>query len=99
MSFVGLACLILITIFIPPLGVFIVAGCGADLLINILLTFLGFIPGHFHAFYIIFVDHHRKNQRKRGIPNGPEAPLIFSDRVQYGGRPVAYPPQNYGPRY
>jgi len=95
----GLACLILITIFIPPLGVFIVAGCGADLLVNILLTFLGFIPGHFHAFYIIFVYYNRKDQRKKGIPVGPEAPLIFSDRVNYGGRPVAYPAQYHGPRY
>lgn len=26
---------------VPPIGVFLVAGCGADLLINILLTILG----------------------------------------------------------
>ena len=35
--------LILITIFIPPIGVFLVAGCGIDLLINILLTCLGYV--------------------------------------------------------
>lgn len=35
--------LILITIFLPPVGVFLVAGCGADLLINILLTILGYV--------------------------------------------------------
>jgi uncharacterized membrane protein YqaE (UPF0057 family) len=36
--------LILITIFVPPIGVFLVAGCGMDLLINILLTCLGYVP-------------------------------------------------------
>jgi uncharacterized membrane protein YqaE (UPF0057 family) len=35
--------LILITIFVPPIGVFLVAGCGMDLLINILLTCLGYV--------------------------------------------------------
>jgi hypothetical protein len=27
----------------PPLGVFLVAGCGADLLINVCLTVLGYV--------------------------------------------------------
>ncbi|KAF5365595.1 hypothetical protein D9758_003233 [Tetrapyrgos nigripes] len=44
---------ILVAIFIPPLGVFFERGCGADLLINILLTILGYIPGIIHALYII----------------------------------------------
>ncbi|KAF2764050.1 hypothetical protein EJ03DRAFT_332198 [Teratosphaeria nubilosa] len=34
---------------VPPLGAFFVAGCGADLLINILLTILGYFPGHIHG--------------------------------------------------
>ncbi|KAF8797939.1 UPF0057-domain-containing protein [Phlegmacium glaucopus] len=42
-------CKILVAIFIPPLGVFLERGCGADLLINILLTILGYIPGIFHG--------------------------------------------------
>lgn len=37
---------------VPPVGVFLVAGCGMDLLINIVLTLLGYLPGHLHAFYI-----------------------------------------------
>jgi uncharacterized membrane protein YqaE (UPF0057 family) len=41
--------LILLTIFIPPLGVFFVAGCGADLLINIGLTVLGYAFPSFTA--------------------------------------------------
>ncbi|EJD05819.1 UPF0057-domain-containing protein [Fomitiporia mediterranea MF3/22] len=40
-------------IFIPPVGVFLERGCGADFFINILLTILGYIPGIIHALYII----------------------------------------------
>ncbi|KAA1474915.1 UPF0057-domain-containing protein [Dentipellis sp. KUC8613] len=40
-------------ILLPPVGVFLERGCGADLLINILLTILGYIPGIIHALYII----------------------------------------------
>ncbi|KAF4336641.1 hypothetical protein FBEOM_9493, partial [Fusarium beomiforme] len=34
-------CKILLAIILPPVGVFLERGCGADLLINILLTILG----------------------------------------------------------
>jgi len=43
----------LVAIFLPPLGVFLKTGCGADFLINILLTILGWLPGVIHAFYVI----------------------------------------------
>ncbi|KAK3946022.1 hypothetical protein QBC46DRAFT_370621 [Diplogelasinospora grovesii] len=46
-------CKIIFAIILPPLGVFLERGCGADLLINILLTILGYIPGIVHALYII----------------------------------------------
>ncbi|CEF61223.1 Proteolipid membrane potential modulator family-containing protein [Strongyloides ratti] len=45
--------LILAFIF-PPLGVFLDRGCDLNLLINIILTLLGFIPGIIHAIYVIF---------------------------------------------
>ncbi|KAL1297262.1 hypothetical protein AAFC00_004821 [Neodothiora populina] len=44
---------IILAIVLPPVGVFLERGCGADLLINILLTILGYIPGIIHALYII----------------------------------------------
>ncbi|KAF8212334.1 hypothetical protein K438DRAFT_1806377 [Mycena galopus ATCC 62051] len=44
---------IIAAVVLPPLGVFLERGCGADLLINILLTVLGYIPGIIHALYII----------------------------------------------
>ncbi|CAG8958198.1 hypothetical protein HYFRA_00000550 [Hymenoscyphus fraxineus] len=38
-------CKIILAVLLPPLGVFLERGCGADFLINILLTCLGYIPG------------------------------------------------------
>ncbi|KAE9375648.1 UPF0057-domain-containing protein [Stipitochalara longipes BDJ] len=46
-------CKIILAIILPPLGVFLERGCGADLLINILLTILGYIPGIIHALYVV----------------------------------------------
>ncbi|KAI8054125.1 plasma membrane proteolipid 3 [Syncephalis plumigaleata] len=40
-------------VIFPPLGVLFERGCGCDLLINIGLTLLGYIPGIIHACYII----------------------------------------------
>ncbi|KAH8106717.1 UPF0057-domain-containing protein [Cristinia sonorae] len=54
MAFTGSdICKILFAILLPPIGVALERGCGADLLINILLTCLGYIPGIIHALYII----------------------------------------------
>lgn len=44
---------IILSIFLPPLGVFLQVGIGAQFWINILLTLLGYIPGIIHAIYII----------------------------------------------
>ena len=43
--------LVLITIFLPPLGVFMIAGCGADFLINLCLTLLGCVTLFFCFFH------------------------------------------------
>lgn len=39
-------------ILLPPLGVFLTVGVGSALIINILLTILGIIPGIIHAVWI-----------------------------------------------
>lgn len=44
---------IIIAIILPPLGVFLETGCSGALLINILLTILGYLPGIIHAVWII----------------------------------------------
>lgn len=46
-------CKVILAVIFPPLGVLAERGCGVDLLINIGLTLLGFIPGVIHALYII----------------------------------------------
>jgi len=43
----------LCALLFPPLGVFCARGCGVDLLINIGLTCLGYIPGILHACYVV----------------------------------------------
>jgi len=54
MAFTGSdICKIIFAVLLPPLGVFLERGCGADFCINILLTILGYIPGIIHALYII----------------------------------------------
>ncbi|KAK9782382.1 putative Cation transport-related protein [Seiridium cardinale] len=44
---------IILAVLLPPVGVFLERGCGADFCINVLLTILGYIPGIIHALYII----------------------------------------------
>ena len=44
---------ILVSILLPPLGVFLQEGLGKHFWINVVLTLLGYIPGVVHAIYII----------------------------------------------
>lgn len=44
---------IIFAIILPPVGVFLTVGIGAQFWINILLTILGFVPGIVHAVWII----------------------------------------------
>lgn len=44
---------IILSILLPPLGVFLQVGIGPQFWINILLTLLGYIPGIVHAVWII----------------------------------------------
>lgn len=50
---------ILLSILLPPLGVFLQVGLGGQFWLNVLLTLLGYIPGLVHAVYIIakYGDH------------------------------------------
>jgi uncharacterized membrane protein YqaE (UPF0057 family) len=44
---------IILSVLLPPLGVFLQVGIGAQFWINIVLTLLGYVPGLVHAVYII----------------------------------------------
>jgi uncharacterized membrane protein YqaE (UPF0057 family) len=94
--------LILITLFIPPIGVFLVAGCGIDLLINILLTCLGYVsspPTHTHNaltlrsyipghIHAFYLEYvfYKKRDEVRAGIVTQRAAGVYSERVQRGGR-------------
>lgn len=44
----------LVSIFIPPIGVFFQVGFGIHFWINIALTLLGYFPGLLHALFVIW---------------------------------------------
>ena len=44
---------IIVSILLPPLGVFLQVGIGKHFWLNILLTILGYIPGIVHAIWVI----------------------------------------------
>ncbi|MGQ4646301.1 YqaE/Pmp3 family membrane protein [Lyngbya aestuarii] len=50
-------------IILPPVGVFMTMGVGSALLINILLTLLGWLPGSIHAVWVI-LKHEEKEARE-----------------------------------
>ena len=43
---------IIVSILLPPLAVFLKKGAGKDLVINILLCFLFWVPAVIHAIYV-----------------------------------------------
>jgi uncharacterized membrane protein YqaE (UPF0057 family) len=50
---------ILLAILLPPVGVFLTFGFGPTLIINILLTLLGWLPGSIHALWAV-VKHEER---------------------------------------
>ncbi len=44
---------IILSLIIPPVGVFLQVGLGLHFWLNILLTLLGYIPGLIHAIWVI----------------------------------------------
>ncbi len=44
---------VLLSVLLPPIGVFLQVGLGWQFWINIVLTLLGYIPGVVHAIWII----------------------------------------------
>jgi uncharacterized membrane protein YqaE (UPF0057 family) len=59
-----------LALFLPPVPVFLKAGCGADFLINICLSILGWIPGVIHAWWIIS----KRTTPARTTANNPAKP-------------------------
>jgi uncharacterized membrane protein YqaE (UPF0057 family) len=44
---------IVLAIFLPPVSIFINEGVSATLIINILLTIVGWVPGSIHAVWVL----------------------------------------------
>jgi len=88
-------CLILVAILFPPAAVAFMTGCSCDLLINVCLTVLGYIPGHIHAFWLIYKKMKAEEQFGHGgyryVGNG------HYEAAYAQGAPVGIPPPiNYG---
>ena len=55
---------ILLGIVLPPLGVFLTTGVSTALIINVLLTLLGWLPGSIHAVWIITKEAEKAGERE-----------------------------------
>jgi uncharacterized membrane protein YqaE (UPF0057 family) len=44
---------IILSVIIPPIGVFLQVGLGLQFWLNIVLTLLGYFPGLIHAIWVI----------------------------------------------
>ncbi|EIM82078.1 uncharacterized protein STEHIDRAFT_124889 [Stereum hirsutum FP-91666 SS1] len=93
--------LILVAIIFPPATAAFLTGCSCDLLINICLTLLGYIPGHLHAFWLIYKNMKAEDSYGRGqytyVGNGQYEPIYNTQGpVPVQGGPVQAPVQNYG---
>lgn len=44
---------VILSVIIPPVGVFLQVGLGLHFWLNILLTILGYFPGLIHAVWVI----------------------------------------------
>ncbi|KDQ06325.1 hypothetical protein BOTBODRAFT_39665, partial [Botryobasidium botryosum FD-172 SS1] len=84
--------LILVAIIFPPAAAAFLTGCSCDLLINICLTVLGYLPGHLHAFYLIWKKMQAEERYGAGgfvyVGNGQYEPIYAGE----GGQA----PINYG---
>ncbi|KAF8325850.1 uncharacterized protein EI90DRAFT_2022795 [Cantharellus anzutake] len=67
-----------VDIIFPPAAAAFVTGCSCDLLINILLTLLGYLPGLIHGFWLIYRKIQAEERYGRGgylyVGNGEYAP-------------------------
>ncbi|MGL5807199.1 MAG: YqaE/Pmp3 family membrane protein [Xenococcaceae cyanobacterium] len=54
---------LIVSILLPPLGVFLTVGFGTAFIINVLLTLLGWLPGVIHALWIATKEAERTNAR------------------------------------
>ncbi|KAK3621335.1 hypothetical protein LTR56_022871 [Elasticomyces elasticus] len=90
--------LVLISLILPPAGVYLLTGCGADVLINIILTCLGYFPGHVHAFYLIYV-YYKERERDEQTPRLVDTRQMQADGQEWreGEMKEGYGTMSYAP--
>jgi uncharacterized membrane protein YqaE (UPF0057 family) len=60
---------ILLGILLPPVGIFLTYGISTTLVINVLLTLLGWVPGVIHGLWAIAkFDEKEQEQQRRQAP-------------------------------
>jgi uncharacterized membrane protein YqaE (UPF0057 family) len=74
----------------PPFATGVVAGCTPDLIINILLSFLFWVPGQIHGLYLVYTYYKKHEEARIGVAF-TASKGIWSHHVQTGGR-GALPP-------
>lgn len=60
---------ILLSVLLPPVGVFFQVGLGLHFWLNIVLTLLGYLPGLIHAIWIIARTPPRSAHINHTAPN------------------------------
>ncbi|KAL4076596.1 hypothetical protein V8B97DRAFT_2021944 [Scleroderma yunnanense] len=85
--------IVLVAVIFPPAAVAFLSGCSCDLIVNILLTIFGYIPGLIHAFWLIYT---RSKAEERYGPGGYR--YVGSGKYQAIGpaAPQGNPPPTYG---
>ncbi|KAF7350525.1 UPF0057-domain-containing protein [Mycena venus] len=84
--------LILVAFLCPPIATFLISGCGIDLFISICLSILGYLPGHIHAFWLIY----RKVQAEEKFGEGGFRYTGYGNFEQAYSVVPADPPPSYG---
>jgi len=85
--------LIIVTILFPPVAVAFITGCSCDLLLNIVLSIFGYVPGCIHAFWLIY----KKIQAEEKYGNGGFRYVGNGGYIAvYSPESGVSPPANYG---
>ncbi|KAL8287134.1 hypothetical protein RQP46_003586 [Phenoliferia psychrophenolica] len=92
--------LVIVAILFPPAAAGFLTGCSCDLFINICLTLLGYIPGHIHAFWLIYKNAQAEERYGPGgykyTGNGEYAPIDGYSHVHVQPQYQNPQPPTYG---
>lgn len=76
----------ILSLFLPPVAVWLTEGFGIDFWINLILTLIGIIPGSIHSIYIWVVWVERKWETHHGRDVTTHPFLVFSKEFEQRSR-------------